>query len=745
MNRQVAVLLLAAAAAGFAREPGFGEFRAVQESLSRMPAKFRAEWLLKRGLDASRYTEYHRPESTGLRLRGKWGRGPSNEVTGRGNLVALTLGSEVALLNFANPASPVVLSEIQLNFIPRQTALHDSFLLTCGNGIEIWNIADSTHPVYRNVIPYGVGDFAIVDTFLYFGSWGTFYAYSIANAASPYELGRCADSGYVTTATKNVAVLRELDDVLGFIDVSNPAAPHRVGTYPSYALDADARGSICCAAIYWSTDDDHFRFEVLDISDPANVRRIGSIDSVGGWDIHLSGPFAFVSGFQTSEWEFTIVDVQDSTQPHVVSSCATPSNNYGVWADWTSDRAFVADMTGLAVVDISNINSPVYDTTLLAADEAQDVWLDGSRAYIADYAAGLRILDVADPAQPTDLGGIDSINSVTQSAVGRDSFAFIGWAQPPYLRTIDVTDPSRPRTAGGCRVFDWPADMVLRDSLLYVAQAYRFQVVNVARPRQPVLVGSCVTMDGTEFGLAIQDSFAYMMSGWLQIVNVARPDSPFIVSTTSGGATGIAVRDTFAYVPNVYDTLWVYSVADPAHPRILSSSPTSVWPKDVALGVSTLYVGTVDNHVDIFELSDPAQPVRVGRITAASDVNRLWYADGKLYAATWDAGVAIYETTSAAISDRTEPQGMPLAFRVWPSIATDRVRFAATGLAPESDVEVFDMMGKKLRNVPVQAETKGGATQGEIGFADLPAGVYVIRVNSEERNLTAKVVRTSRR
>jgi len=154
------ILGFALASPMLARESGFGEYRAVRESLSLMPARFQGEWLQKRGLDASRYTEYRRPETTGLRLVGKWGRGPSNEVTGRGNLVALTLGSEVALLDFAKPDSPVVLSEIQLNFIPRQTALHDSFLLTCGNGIEIWNIADSTHPVYRNVIPYGVGDFA---------------------------------------------------------------------------------------------------------------------------------------------------------------------------------------------------------------------------------------------------------------------------------------------------------------------------------------------------------------------------------------------------------------------------------------------------------------------------------------------------------------------------------------------------------------------------------------------------------
>jgi hypothetical protein len=619
--------------------------------------------------------------------------------------------------------------------------------LTCGNGIEVWNIADSTRPVYRNVIPYGVGDFAVYDTFLYFGSWGTFYSYSIADAANPRLLGTCQDSGYVTAATDRVAVARELNNVLGFIDVSNPAVPKRVGTYSQFALGADARGTICVANSYWNTLDDHFRFDVLDISDPANVRRIGSIDSVGGWDVHLSGPLAFVSGDQSPDWEFTIVDIQDSVHPHVVSWAATPSNNYGVWADWTSSRAYVADMVGLAVMDISDINSPHYDTTVMSAHEAQDVWLDNGRAFVADGMAGLRILDVTNPAAPVELGGIDTVeyNSMTWSAVGRDSFAFTGWMPSPYLRAIDVTDPTRPTMAGSCRVFDPPKDMVLRDSLLYVAQAYRFQVVNVARPRQPVLVGSCVTMDGTEFGLAVQDSFAYMMSGWLQILNVARPDSPFVVSTTSGGATGIAVRDTFAYIPNAWDSVRVYSVADPANPRLLSSAPTSVWPKDVALGESTLYVGTVDNHVDIFELSDPGRPVWVGRTTAASDVNRLWYADGKLYAAIWDAGVAIYETTSAGVCEPATPRRLRPLLSVSPSIATGSVRFVVTDVTRDIGISVFDISGVRLKNTSVRAELKGGVLQGEIDFARQPAGVYIIRVSSEGTTLTAKVVRTKRR
>jgi hypothetical protein len=94
-------------------------------------------------------------DSLGPHLVGKWGRGPSVEVTGRDTLVALTLGSEVALLSFANPAQPRVLSEIQLDFMPAQSGLADSLLIAGGKGMEIWNVADPSHPTRISRFPIG--------------------------------------------------------------------------------------------------------------------------------------------------------------------------------------------------------------------------------------------------------------------------------------------------------------------------------------------------------------------------------------------------------------------------------------------------------------------------------------------------------------------------------------------------------------------------------------------------------------
>jgi hypothetical protein len=103
--------------------------------------------------------------------------------------------------------------------------------------------------------------------------------------------------------------------------------------------------------------------------------------------------------------------------------------------------------------------------------------------------------------------------------------------------------------------------MVLRDSFLYAAEPYRFEVFNVANPRQPVWMGRCNSIDMVLCGLDIEGHFAYEIAGpfGLAIINIVDPANPYVVSTTTGHSTyaaGVAVRDTFAYVPSAYETLY---------------------------------------------------------------------------------------------------------------------------------------------------------------------------------------------
>jgi hypothetical protein len=262
-------------------------------------------------------------------LVGKYGRGPSVEVTGRDTLVALSLSSEVALLNFANPDQPQVMSEIQLDFMPNQSELADTLLITGGKGMEIWNVADPAHPTRISRFPIGAGDFCVRDSLVCFIQTDSFRVYSISNPANPRLLGWYPDSGYVFTISGSTVVAGHPSVGLFFVDVSNPAQPHRVGTYPSdYPLSAQARGNLCCASFESNAEPYPIRFVTLDISNPAAVWQMAHIDSAGGYDICLWDTLAFASGRDRAyAEEFQVINIADSAHPRILGRGTTPYDN----------------------------------------------------------------------------------------------------------------------------------------------------------------------------------------------------------------------------------------------------------------------------------------------------------------------------------------------------------------------------------------------------------------------------------
>jgi hypothetical protein len=377
-----------------------------------------------------------------------------------------------------------------------------------------------------------------------------------------------------------------------------------------------------------------------------------------------------------------------------------------------------------------------------------DIYVDGTRAYLASPLNGMMILDVSNPTRPTRLGGVDivGLNPACMSVAARDSFAYMHWYQRPQFQSVDVSDPTRPQRVAGVDVTNPPEDMVIRDSFVYVAEINKLQIVNVARPREPVLVGTC-SGSGDGVAVVVQDSFAYMAADAIRIINIARPDSPFVVSTIADHvATGLAVRDTFLYIPYVYDTLFTYSVADPAQPRLLTFTPLGVWPKDIVLGGERAYVALNGAQaVEVLDLTNPGCPVSRGQTRAPYGAKRLCYDNGLVYAALWQAGIAVYETTAVGIAEQAPARQKPATLRVWPALTSGEARLTLGAAAGRADIAVYEVSGKRTEHVRRQIVMKGGATEGVLDLSGLAAGVYVVRVQSEGKSFTAKVVKTNRR
>ncbi len=721
----------------------------VMDSLRSIHPRLRAAWLRARGFpDAARPSL----DSQSLRVVGRWSFGPAADVDGSvtptETIVALARGSGVSLLRLSRGESLRVslLSDINSDGLTYQVRIRDSLLLvSTGAGLDLYNIVDVSNPIRLSTIGMVCTGFDLRDSLLYaLGNNDSFRVYSIAEPAAPRLLGACRDSGGSVSVAGNTAFLAEGGGLYA-IDISNPASPHRVGSYPGWAISATARGNICCVTWGNSNEPTWLRFSVMDVSDPANMRQIGYIDSCGGYDVCLDGSLAFVSGYYTGNHEFEIVSLADSSHPTRVGSCATLSNNFGVWASLASGSALVADdFGGLDVIDITNINQPRIDSVALRVGFAKDISVAGNICYVASDAAGMKVLDVSDPSAPTWIGDLDTAyNNLTSWAVAaRDSFAYTCWSYP-YLRTIDVTDPAKPQMVASCSVFRHPEDMVLRDSFLYCAEDYRFQVVNVARPRAPVVVGTCA-LQNASLDLFVADSLAYVSNWPSPIINISDPGHPEAVGNFPMPLGGVYVRDTFAYLAMSYDSMFVYSVANPALPVRLGSLDFSggrqyaEYNLDIEVLDTIAYIGGW--HLKTVSVADPRNPREVGERwdPPSSYISRLTYAAPYLYVACSDGGVCIMETLQAGIS---EPARRPAASRisVTPSLTRGPVRVAFCVPGKAFDLEVFDVTGNLI-------QSRTGSMRGAqtIDLTSAPDGAYLVMVKTDVGMSTTKVVKTRR-
>jgi hypothetical protein len=728
----------------------FEERAAVQESLSRVHPRMRASWLRARGLDDSYYTTFRRPESSGLECIGRWPWGPSWELAGRDTFLYLGSGSGVRILSIADSVHPRMLGQINARGLVSQVVVQDSLLfVACGSwGAQIYSVSDPANPRDLGSMDAVIGDLCVQDTFCYTAGEDSFRIYNFASPDQPTQVGVVGDGGDVIVGANGYVYVGHGSSGSGLnvYDVHDPADPMLVNTLGGVQLAMFTRG-------HWlfRISEQPAYFSMMDISEPDSPSEVGRITGYGGVAMYADDKYAYLSGSYEHSGLF-VVDISDSSHPQLRDSINPEGltelepyvprrNSYGYLADHYG---------GLVTLDLHDANSISQVWAGYQAHEAVDIVVDGERAFVANQCAGLQILDVADPRKPTSLGRYDTLGSKqTRTATARDSFAFSGMSGITgrrFLRVLDILEPSNPTLVAQESCYNPPEDYVLRDSLLYAAEANQFQVFNVARPREPVLVGSCASTDGNLFGLAVQDSLAFEASLYgMWVINVARPDSPFVVSSNLGrNAAGIAARDTLVYLPAAYDTLWVYSVASPSSPRVLGFAPLLTHSADVALGETTAAVATAQG-LELFSLSDPAHPRRIASTTAPYALRRVVYAQPYYYAAMWEAGVAIYETMSVGIYDQSSEKENPRRLRVWPSVTGNDVRFTVGPTVRSPCIAIYDILGKRLRDVRLKCEQKGGATKGVIDLAGLATGVYVVRVKSEGTNLTAKVVKTNRR
>jgi len=126
--------------------------------------------------------------------------------------------------------------------------------------------------------------------------------------------------------------------------------------------------------------------------------------------------------FAANETAMRIVDVTDKSAPQPISTASHPGTAY-VHQGWlTEDHRYLyvndeldeivgtSDRTRTLIYDVAELDDPILVAEHLGPDQATDhnLYIVGSRAYLANYQAGFRVLDISDPERPEEIGWFDT-------------------------------------------------------------------------------------------------------------------------------------------------------------------------------------------------------------------------------------------------------------------------------------------------------------------------------------------------
>ncbi|MEZ4307309.1 MAG: IPT/TIG domain-containing protein [Polyangiaceae bacterium] len=279
------------------------------------------------------------------------------------------------------------------------------------------------------------------------------------------------------------------------------------------------------------------------------------------------------------------------------------------------DHAYVgALLRGVQTFSLADPESPQLvdrdDTpaSLTADDAAFGVAAEDGVLAVGDGRAGVTLFDLKDPANPVLGGTYDTTDAVRSIA----SAGHIVYAcnDNAGLVTVDAADPANPLLLGEVAFddiegFDACRDVTPAGDLAYVGRLNGLGVLDVADPSAPAWL-TLVPMPGNEGVTGVRKLGAHLLvttgrfdyegeennTSRLHVFSLATPASPALIwsSPPLERASGIAIAGDIAFIPAGNFGVKVYDLSDITAPVYEGSIPTPGTAAFAAVGKDVVYV-----------------------------------------------------------------------------------------------------------------------------------------------------------
>ena len=433
-----------------------------------------------------------------------------------GQLCLAVFNYGLVVLDVSDPTNPTMIGG-QTPFSPSGIICDDdkAYLLSDIDGVRVFDLTDPTQPQQIGMMPTSVGgfEFTIQET---------------------VERNQYLADGklFIPDQARGLTI----------VDVRDPRSPTRIGQYvspvPDWMFDIEVVDKIAYVASRYAG------LRIVDVTNPDNMVELAYDDERK--DLHLQNP----------------VDI-----------------------DMYNDYALIADAnTPFLLWDVSDPNSPkqiggVYDD--IATDSGDDLVVWGNYVYLsasglqdAFYPGwGLWVIDISNPENPQAVNFIDLLNGEWSLSV-QDGvlYALDGWTvkeddAPLSLRVLDLSNAAQPTEILSMPIPDYqpldPSAVIAQGDWLYMILGNQgLKLFDISEPRAPVEVP--VSIEGIPFLSAqtmVVDGNTMIINGFI-VLDISNPTAPFF--------TGMAfermepwtcdIEGDRVYVATRFHGIWVYEL-----------------------------------------------------------------------------------------------------------------------------------------------------------------------------------------
>lgn len=474
------------------------------------------------------------------------------------------------------------------------------------------------------------------------------------------------------------------------LQAAEPVTGQLVGQWPGYLRGGCQDVQVVGDRIYTALGNGGLA--VFDASDPAHLRRLGSVDTGNANDVEVVDDLAYVAASSDGVQVFNVADPSNirwvggietgssARRLHVIGGLAYVALSGGVMVlditdpaaleelgvfyidgyatdlDVQEDKVSVVGSAGLTVLDVSDpTNIRKLGNGRGFSGNLFGVRVAGNLAYVA-YGhvgtgswpnGGLQVFDISDPGDIRQVGRYDTASSADCVWISgnmayltlRPVFAEMA-GEDDGLRILDISDPAKIHQLGAFTTSGNAYRLCLEGDLAYVGTSDGLQVLNITDPTAIRTVGR-VSTAGTAFDIELRQNVAYIADGdaGLQVLDVSDPSAIRWLGEdrTSIAAVDVQVAGGRAYLIDAggdfSGRLRVVDVRDPGKMAPLGEfeiSPSSSGsPSDeVEVRGDVAYVAGAWADFDVLDVSDPAHIRRVSGGSAGGGASRVEVAGG---------------------------------------------------------------------------------------------------------------------